>query len=199
MYYVSSAGPASLRQLCVAVRLDALSGSHRIAGASGGRHREHAERRIRRRHRAWDGFEAPQDGTDANTARSGAVPAHPAKCGSAAGSHALPAASGRHCPRRFSTGRRSAKRGNLESMHAPKIRVENGRIKLDEPTDLPNGTELYIVPAAELDDVVLLRDDGLDDEERKRLHESIRRGIADGRAGRVTDFDEFLTELETER
>jgi hypothetical protein len=84
-------------------------------------------------------------------------------------------------------------------MHAPKIRVENGRIKLDEPTDLPNGTELYIVPAAELDDVVLLRDDGLDDEERKRLHESIRRGIADGRAGRVTDFDEFLTELEAER
>jgi hypothetical protein len=83
-------------------------------------------------------------------------------------------------------------------MHAPKIRVENGRIKLDEPTDLPNGTELYLVPAEQLDDVVLLRDDGLDDEERKRLHESIRRGIEDGRAGRVTDFDEFLTELEAE-
>jgi predicted DNA-binding antitoxin AbrB/MazE fold protein len=84
-------------------------------------------------------------------------------------------------------------------MSALKARVENGRIKLDQPTDLPNGTELYIVPAAELDDIVLLRDDGLDDEERKRLHESIRRGIADGRAGRVTDFDEFLTELEAER
>jgi hypothetical protein len=83
-------------------------------------------------------------------------------------------------------------------MHAPKIRVENGRIKLDEPTALPNGTELYLVPAEQLDDVVLLRDDGLDDEERKRLHESIRRGIADARAGRVTDFDEFLTELESE-
>lgn len=83
-------------------------------------------------------------------------------------------------------------------MHAPKIRVENGRIKLDEPTDLPNGTELYLVPAEQLDDVVLLRDDGLDDEERKRLHESIRRGIKDGREGRVTDFDEFLAELEAE-
>ena len=83
-------------------------------------------------------------------------------------------------------------------MHAPKIRVENGRIKLDEPTDLPNGTELYLVPAEQLDDVVLLHDDGLDDNERKRLHASIRRGIADGRAGRVTDLDEFLTELEAE-
>jgi hypothetical protein len=83
-------------------------------------------------------------------------------------------------------------------MHAPKIRVENGRIKLDEPTDLPNGTELYLVPAEQLDDVVLLHDDGLGDDERKRLHASIRRGIADGRAGRVTDFDEFLTELEAE-
>jgi hypothetical protein len=83
-------------------------------------------------------------------------------------------------------------------MHAPKIRVENGRLKLDEPTDLPNGTELYIVPVEQIEDVVLLHDDGLDDDERKRLHASIRRGIADGRAGRVTDFDEFLTELDAE-
>jgi len=83
-------------------------------------------------------------------------------------------------------------------MHAPRIRVENGRIKLDEPTDLPNGTELYLVPAEQLDDVVFVRDDGLDDEQRKRLHESIRRGIGDGRAGRVTDLDEFLAELDTE-
>jgi len=83
-------------------------------------------------------------------------------------------------------------------MHAPKIRVENGRIQIDEPTDLPNGTELYVVPAEQLDDVVLLRDDGLDDNERQRLHASIRRGIEDGRAGRVTDFDEFLGELEAQ-
>jgi len=83
-----------------------------------------------------------------------------------------------------------------DGMRAPKIRVENGRIKLDEPTDLPNGTELYLVPAEQIEDVVLLRDDGLSEDERKRLHESIRRGIADGRAGRVTDFDEFLAELD---
>jgi hypothetical protein len=81
-------------------------------------------------------------------------------------------------------------------MRAPKIRVENGRIRLDEPTDLPNGTELYLVPAKQLEDAVLLRDDSLDDEERMRLHESIRRGLEEGRTGRVTDFDEFLAELE---
>ena len=83
-------------------------------------------------------------------------------------------------------------------MNAPKIRVANGRIQIDEPTDLPNGTELYVVSAEQLGDVVMLRDDGLDDDERKRLHESIRRGIKDGRAGRVTDLDEFLDELDAQ-
>ena len=86
----------------------------------------------------------------------------------------------------------------MEHMEALKAQVKDGRIVVDEPTDLPNGTELYVLPANELRDVVLLRDDDLDDEERKRLHASIRRGIEDGRAGRVTDFDEFLAELEAE-
>ncbi len=76
-----------------------------------------------------------------------------------------------------------------------KAHFQNGQVVLDESTDLPNGTELYVVSAEQLRDIVLLRDDGLDDDERKRLHESIRRGIKDGRAGRVTDFEEFLDEL----
>lgn len=54
------------------------------------------------------------------------------------------------------------------------------------------------MPAEQLHDIVLLRDDGLDDDQRKRLHASIRRGIEDGRAGRVTDFDEFLAELDAQ-
>ncbi|MCB9605959.1 MAG: hypothetical protein H6716_05165 [Polyangiaceae bacterium] len=45
---------------------------------------------------------------------------------------------------------------------------------------------------------VLLKDDGLDDEERKRLHRSIRQGLEDGRRGRVADFDEVISELEAE-
>ena len=83
-------------------------------------------------------------------------------------------------------------------MQGPRIRVENGRIKIDEPTELPNGTEPYVVSAEALDDIVLLRDDGLDENERKQLHASIRRGIEDGRAGRVTDLDEVLVELEAQ-
>ena len=73
-------------------------------------------------------------------------------------------------------------------MHALKIRVENGRIQLDEPTDVPNGTELVVVPVNELEDVVLMQDDGLDDEERQELLRSIDEGLADVDAGSVNDF-----------
>jgi hypothetical protein len=76
-------------------------------------------------------------------------------------------------------------------MHALKARVENGRIKLDEPTDLPEG-EVELVP---LDEVLLNGGDYLDDEERKALHESIREGIEDMKAGRTFDADEVLAEL----
>jgi len=86
----------------------------------------------------------------------------------------------------------------MHEMQPLKAHFQNGQVVLDEPTDLPNGTELYVVSAEQLGDVVMLRDDGLDDDERKRLHESIRRGIKDGRAGRVTDFDEFLDELDAQ-
>ncbi|HYQ15074.1 MAG TPA: hypothetical protein VEQ58_04945 [Polyangiaceae bacterium] len=84
-------------------------------------------------------------------------------------------------------------------MQPLKAHLTDGQVVLDEPTDLPNGTELYVVAAEELGELVLLKDDGLDDDERKRLHASIRRGIDDGRAGRVTDFDDFLSELEASR
>jgi uncharacterized protein YpiB (UPF0302 family) len=80
-------------------------------------------------------------------------------------------------------------------MHAPKIRVENGRIKVDEPTDLPNGTELYLVPAEQLDDVVLLRDDGLDDDEREELLQAIDESLAEADAGKVEDFSKLIAEM----
>lgn len=34
-------------------------------------------------------------------------------------------------------------------MNALKAHVENGRIVVDDPTDLPDGTELYVVPVDE--------------------------------------------------
>jgi len=111
-----------------------------------------------------------------------------------------------------------AKRATLRVMTAPKIRVANGRIQIDEPTDLPNGTELYLVPAEQLeggDDLddeeraALHREleasmgeaeamnggDDLDDAERAELHESIREGIEDMDAGRTVDAKTAITEL----
>ncbi|HEY2406936.1 MAG TPA: hypothetical protein VGI10_13090 [Polyangiaceae bacterium] len=75
-------------------------------------------------------------------------------------------------------------------MHALKAHVENGRIVVDEPTNLPDGAKLKIVIAEGGDD--------LDDEERERLHASIRRGIADAKAGRTQEMGEFLDELDAE-
>jgi hypothetical protein len=54
-----------------------------------------------------------------------------------------------------------------------RARVRNGRLTLDEPTELPEGAELELVP---MDDI-----DELAPEERARLHgflaESIRRHV----------------------
>ncbi len=37
-------------------------------------------------------------------------------------------------------------------MHALKATVKNGHLVIDEPTDLPEGTELYLVPVNEEDE-----------------------------------------------
>ena len=74
-------------------------------------------------------------------------------------------------------------------MQPLKAIVRNGKLVVDEtPTDLPEGTELELVVADQGDD--------LDDEERARLHASIDRGLADIKAGRVTDIDDVLNELD---
>jgi hypothetical protein len=81
-------------------------------------------------------------------------------------------------------------------MHALKARVENGRIKLDEPTDLPEGQVIELVP---LDEVLLAGGDDLDDEDRAALHEAIREGFEDAKAGRTIDADEWAAELRSRR
>jgi hypothetical protein len=73
-------------------------------------------------------------------------------------------------------------------MHVFKARVVGGRLTLDEPTDLPDGMVLELVPAQP--------EDEMSPEERAELHAAIRRGIADAEAGRVTNMDDFLAELE---
>lgn len=45
--------------------------------------------------------------------------------------------------------------------------VRNGRLVLDEPVDLPEGTQVTLIPADDEDD--------LDETERERLHAALRR------------------------
>lgn len=77
-------------------------------------------------------------------------------------------------------------------MHALKAHVKNGRLVLDEPTDLPEGEVVELVP---IDEVLAAGGDYLDDEERERLHESIRRGLEDVKAGRTVDASRVIAEL----
>lgn len=69
--------------------------------------------------------------------------------------------------------------------------VQNGRIVVDEPTTLPDGTVLKLQAADP--------GDTLDDEERAELHAAIGRGKADVVAGRVRDAREVIKELRARR
>jgi hypothetical protein len=68
-----------------------------------------------------------------------------------------------------------------------RARVQNGRLVIDEPTDLPEGTVLNLVADDEGDD--------LTDEERAALHAAIDRSVEDAEAGRVRPADEVLDHL----
>ena len=69
--------------------------------------------------------------------------------------------------------------------------VHNGRIVVDEPTTLPDGTVLKLQAVDP--------GDSLDDAERAELHAAIGRGKADVAAGRVRDAREVVKELRTRR
>jgi hypothetical protein len=65
--------------------------------------------------------------------------------------------------------------------------VKNGRLTLDEPTDLPEGTVVPLEIANDWDD--------LDDEERAAFHEALREGFEDAKAGRTIDAEQWAAEL----
>jgi len=73
------------------------------------------------------------------------------------------------------------------AMSAIRARVHNGRLQLDEPTGLPEGTVLDLVVDDEGDD--------LDEAERAALHESISRACASIEAGRGRLMREVLDDL----
>jgi hypothetical protein len=68
-----------------------------------------------------------------------------------------------------------------------KAQVRGGRLILDEPTDLPEGSEVELVLVDDGDD--------LDDEDRGRLHAALERSAEQFRAGRGIDADEALARL----
>jgi hypothetical protein len=68
-----------------------------------------------------------------------------------------------------------------------KARVHNGRLLVDEPTKLPEGTEVDLLP--------LDPGDWLDSEDRAALHRALIASQEDLEAGRLVDAEEVLREL----
>ncbi len=72
-----------------------------------------------------------------------------------------------------------------------RARVENGRIVLDEPTTLRDGTVLDLVADDEGDD--------LTNEERSALHGALSASDESARAGHLRPASEILNELRRRR
>jgi hypothetical protein len=68
-----------------------------------------------------------------------------------------------------------------------KARVRDGRLVIDEPTDLPEGTELELLP--------LDPGDWLDDADRAALHAALAQSQADVDGGRLVDAADILKRL----
>jgi len=68
-----------------------------------------------------------------------------------------------------------------------KARVNAGRLVVNEPTDLPEGTELELLP--------LDPGDWLDEADRAALHNALHDSNVDVAAGRLVDADDILKEL----
>ena len=81
-------------------------------------------------------------------------------------------------------------------MQPLKAKVHNGRLVLDEPTDLPEGEVVDLVP---VDEVLARGGDYLDDDERQRLHDSLRRSIEQMKAGHLIEADAAMAELRAHR
>ena len=68
-----------------------------------------------------------------------------------------------------------------------KARVQDGRLIVDEPTDLPEGTVIELIPTDPGDD--------LDDAEREELHKALAQSQEDIKAGRLVDAADVLKGL----
>ena len=78
----------------------------------------------------------------------------------------------------------------MQQMQPLKAQVRNGHLVIDEPTDLPEGQVIYLVPADEA------FDDQLDDAELQR---SLERSVEQYKAGQFIDGDALLAKLRARR
>jgi hypothetical protein len=74
----------------------------------------------------------------------------------------------------------------MADMQALKAHVKSGRLVLDEPTELPEGSEV---------ELVALDDDDFEPEERARLDAALEVSIEQARAGQFVDADEVIDKL----
>lgn len=72
-----------------------------------------------------------------------------------------------------------------------RARVQNGRLRLDQPTGLPEGTELDLVIDDEGDD--------LTEQEREALHETLSRSWRSAQAGELRPATDIIDELRRKR
>ncbi|HEV3112975.1 MAG TPA: hypothetical protein VGY99_21010 [Candidatus Binataceae bacterium] len=75
-------------------------------------------------------------------------------------------------------------------MSGLRARVENGRLILDEPTNLPEGTVVELVVDDEGDDL---------EEERRRLHDALSASWKSAEAGRLRPASAIIEELRRRR
>ncbi len=76
-------------------------------------------------------------------------------------------------------------------METLKARVINGHLVLNEPTELPEGTEIELTLAEPGDDLTA--------EERAELHAALEESWASVKAGKVHPAEELLRKLRPDR
>jgi hypothetical protein len=84
----------------------------------------------------------------------------------------------------------------LGAMQPLKAHVRKGRLVLDEPTDLPEGEIVELIPVGE---ILTDGEDGLDDEERARLHESLVESFEQIKRGEAIEGPQALAEIRAHR
>ncbi len=84
----------------------------------------------------------------------------------------------------------------MQPVQPLKAHVHNGRLVLDVPSDLPEGEVIELLA---LDDALARGGDGLDEDERARLHEALHESVEQMKAGQTIDAAEALVELRSHR